>query len=79
MDGNLYRQYLKQYVSDAMQNSDGTNSGISQYLSNIVVGGLLTRHKDEKKRALLDARVAFDEHRHWPREIVLSHLGLDLK
>jgi hypothetical protein len=79
MDGNLYRQYLKEYVSDAIANSDGTNSGISQYLSNIVIGGFLTRHKDEKKRALLDARVAFDEHRHWPREIVISHLGLDLK
>jgi hypothetical protein len=24
-------------------------------------------HKDEKQRALDDARRAFDEHRHWPR------------
>jgi hypothetical protein len=78
MDGNLYRHYLKQYVTDAIKNSSGTNAGISEYLSNIVIGGWLTRHKEEKRRALLDARVAFDEHRHWPREIILSHLGLDI-
>lgn len=78
MDGTLYRQYLKQYVSEAIQNSSGTNAGIAEYLSGIVIGGWLTRHKEEKRRALLDARVAFDEHRHWPRDIILSHLGLDL-
>lgn len=79
MDGTLYRQYLQAYVAEAIRNSDGTNAGIAQYLANIVIGNsFLTRHKVEKKRALLDARVAFDEHRHWPREIVLKQLGVEL-
>jgi hypothetical protein len=41
------------------------------------VGGLLVLHKEEKQRALADARHAFDEHRHWPLEIILSHLGVE--
>jgi hypothetical protein len=40
------------------------------------VGGLFTQHKDERRRALDDLRRAFDEHRHWPREIILAHLGV---
>jgi hypothetical protein len=46
-------------------------------LGTITVSGILTRHKEEKKRALEDARTAFNEHRHWPMDIIISHLGLD--
>ena len=77
MDIGLYRKYLQQYVQEAYENSDGTRSGISEYLSTIKVSGLLTRHKEEKKRALNDARNAFNDHRHWPLDIIVSHLGLD--
>ncbi len=77
MDIGLYREYLKKYVSEAIANSDGSISGISEHLSTIRVSGILVRHKEEKKRALADARRAFDEHRHWPLEIVISHLGID--
>jgi hypothetical protein len=77
MDIGLYREYLTQYVNEAIANSDGSNPGISEYLSNIRVSGIFVRHKDEKKRALADAREAFEEHRHWPQEIVISHLGID--
>jgi hypothetical protein len=76
MDIGVYRQFLEKYVLDALQNSDGTVSGISNYLWNINVSGFLVRNRTEKQRALEDARHAFDSHRHWPVEIVLSHLGI---
>ena len=76
MDHALYRRYLKEYVAQARQASDGSVHSIAEELSAIHVGGLLVVHKEEKKRALADARRAFDEHRHWPLEIILSHLGL---
>jgi hypothetical protein len=41
------------------------------------VKGLLVRHREEKRRALEDAQRAFDEHRHWPLEIILSQLGIE--
>lgn len=78
MDIGLYRKYLNQYVEEAIQNSDGSISGISEYLSSIEVRGMLTRHKTEKSRALNDVKKAFDEHRHWPLDIILSHLGVSV-
>ncbi len=79
MDSNLYRQYLQEYVNQAIQNSDGTNPGIAEYLEGIQVKGLIVRHREEKQRAAADAVKAFNEHRHWPLDIVLSHLGVDRK
>ena len=79
MDIGLYRRYLNEYIREALLNSDGTNAGMSGYLWEKQVGGWLVTHKTERQRALADARRAFDEHRHWPVEIVLSHLGVDLK
>jgi hypothetical protein len=76
MDIGVYRQYLEKYVLEAIQNSDGTVSGISNYMWNINISGFLVRNRTEKQRALEDARHAFDSHRHWPVEIVLSHLGI---
>jgi hypothetical protein len=76
MDIGLYRSYLEQYVRDALANTDGSRSQISEYLWSLKVSGLFVRNKDERKRALEDARRAFDEHKHWPVEIVLSHLGI---
>lgn len=75
----LYQQYLKQYIMDAIGNSDGSNADIATQLWAKKVSGIFVRHKEEKTRALDDARKAFDEHRHWPLEIVLSHLGLEAK
>jgi hypothetical protein len=77
MDHTLYRQYLREYVAQATQASDGSVRGIAEELGTFRVGGLLTLHKAERRRALADARRAFDEHRHWPLEIILSHLGLE--
>ncbi len=78
MNVELYRRYLEQYVKDAISNSSGTNSGIYEYLASIRIGKYLVAHKEEKQRALNDARRAFEEHRHWPLQIVLSQLGVQI-
>ena len=77
MDIVLYRKYLVEYVRAAYVNSDGSKYGMAEYLGTISYPGRFTRHKEEKRRALSDARIAFDEHRHWPLDIIVSHLGLD--
>ena len=77
MDIGLYRKYLNEYVREAYENSDGSKSGMAEYLETIKVSGFLIRNKEERKRALRDARAAFDEHRHWPLDIIISHLGLE--
>lgn len=79
MNTILYQQYLEQYILDAIGNSDGSNADIATQLWSKNISGIFIRHKEEKTRALDDARKAFDEHRHWPLEIILSHLGLDAK
>lgn len=77
MDIRAYRSYLRELIEDALKNSDGSVSEMAAYLHSREVTGLLVRHKKEKRRALQDAQTAFDEHRHWPVRIVISHLGLD--
>ena len=77
MDIGLYQQYLQQYVGEAIRDSDGSIGQIRENLASVQIGRFLVRHKVEKSRALKDARAAFDEHRHWPLEIILSHLGVD--
>jgi hypothetical protein len=79
MNTILYEKYLEEYVKDAIASSDGTNAGIATQLWAKKISGILVQHKEEKNRALDDARKAFDDHRHWPLEIILSHLGLDPK
>lgn len=79
MDIGLYRQYLNEYVKEALENSNGSNSDISGYLWEKKVSGFLVKHRKEKEKALADARKAFDDHRHWPLQIVLSHLGVDVE
>lgn len=79
LDGKLYRQYLAQYVAEAVQNSDGTTRGAGEYLDNLQIGGgLFMRHRLEKQRALEEARAAFTRNRHWPLEIVISQLGIEI-
>jgi hypothetical protein len=78
MKFQLYQQYLREYIDQAIRESDGSNRGISEYLWSIQVKGFLVSHREEKQRALSDARQAFDDHRHWPREIVLSQLGITI-
>jgi hypothetical protein len=78
MDIRLYQQYLKQYVKEAVNESDGSVRSIAEILHSKDVKGIFVVHREEKKRALLDARRAFDDHRHWPLEIILSHLGVAL-
>lgn len=76
MNIGAYREALAQYVNQALQHSDGTHAGISGYLWEVKVPRFLIKHRNEKLRALEDARQAFDEHRNWPVDVVLSHLGV---
>jgi hypothetical protein len=76
MDIAQYHHYLQEYVSQAIRESDGSIYQIRENLASIQVGRFLVLHREEKNRALQDARAAFDEHRHWPLEIILSHLGV---
>lgn len=75
MNIGAYRQALEKYVTEAVHNSDGTHSGISSYLWDIKISKL-SLNRYEKQRALDDARHAFDDHRHWPVDVILSHLGI---
>jgi len=77
MDIVAYRQYLKELLREAVENSDGSREGIWDYLQSKNVSGLFVRNRDEKKKALAEARGAFEEHRHWPVEIIISHLGVE--
>lgn len=77
MDIGKYRKYLEQVVNEAIRNSDGTNAGISEYLSTVKPAGRFTPNRDEKNQALQEARKVFDEHRHWPLGIILSFLGIE--
>ena len=76
MDIKLYQQYLNQFVQQAIDESDGKVGSIAECLSEKQVRGFFVTHREEKRRALSDAQNAFSEHRHWPLEIILSHLGI---
>jgi hypothetical protein len=76
MDSALYRKYLEEYIHEGLQYSDGSVAGVRTYLHEKTITGLLVRHRKEKLRALEEARKVFDEHRHWPLSIILSHLGI---
>jgi len=76
---DLYRKYIEEYTKEAIQNSNGTNRGISEYLWAKKDAGRFSMSKDEKNKALRELRRAFDEYRHWPLEVILSHLGIEDK
>lgn len=78
MDIGLYRRYLQHFVEEAIKSSDGSITGISTYLWNLKEPGKFSRYRTEKNQALTDVRQAFNEHRHWPLNIILSHLGVEI-
>ncbi len=78
MDIGLYRRFLEEYVQQAYDNSDGTPSGLTEGLRSIKPPGRFSRNREERKAALREAIKAFEEHRHWPLEIILSHLGVEI-
>jgi len=79
IDGNLYRKYLNEFVLEALKYSDGTKSGILHYLNDKPEPGRFSLHRAEKIKALREARQAMNEHLHWPLDIILSHLGVDVR
>ncbi|MGW8250788.1 MAG: hypothetical protein ACWGO1_09110 [Anaerolineales bacterium] len=79
MDIGLYRRLLEAYVQEAYDNSDGSPAGMAEYMRSINVSGRFVRHRVEKQAARKEALKAFEEHRHWPLEIIFSHLGVEIK
>jgi hypothetical protein len=77
MDYKLYNQYMHKYLKEALENGHRTPPEIAAYLDAIPLPGRFARNKLERARALREVRQAFTEHRHWPLEIILSHLGID--
>ena len=74
----LYRQFLQEYVSEAVRTSNGSVFSIRENLDAMQVGRWLVKHRAERLRALEDARTAFEKNRHWPLEIILSQLGVEV-
>jgi hypothetical protein len=79
MDYKLYSQYMHKYLEDAITNGNSKPADIAKYLDDIPLPGRFARNKEERIRALREVRQAFNEHRHWPLDIILSHLGIDLE
>jgi hypothetical protein len=79
MDIGIYRSFIEIYVKEALENSDRTNAGISEYLHSLKESGRFTSHRAERNLALAEVRKAFDDHRHWPLSIILSFLGIENK
>jgi hypothetical protein len=79
IDIGLYRHYLDELFKEAIDNSDGTKEGILNYLRSKEIKGLFVKHKEEKRHALSEMQKAFEDHRHWPLDILISHLGLSSK
>ncbi len=79
MNYQIYEKYLYQYLLDAYKNSDGSTKGVSEMLHALPKPGRFSSNRAEKIKAIDTAITAFDEHRHWPIDIVFSHLGVDFK
>ena len=77
MDYKLYNQYMHEYLKAALVEGHNKPAEIAQYLEQIALPGRFARNKEERIRALREVRQAFNEHRHWPLGIILSHLGID--
>ena len=78
MDIGLYRRFLEEYIQEAYDGSDATPAGITEHLRSIKPPGRFTRSRGERQAALRESINAFEEHRHWPLEIILSHLGVEI-
>ncbi|MFZ6030614.1 MAG: hypothetical protein ACOYYS_23140 [Chloroflexota bacterium] len=77
MDHALYEKYRRQYLQEAMVGANRSPAEIYRALVELPRPGRFTFHREEKARALRDLLAAFEDHRHWPLDIILSHLGLE--
>lgn len=77
MNYKLYNQFMQAYLKEAIGNGHLKPAEIARYLDEIPLPGRFAHHKEERIRALREARQAFNDHRHWPLDIILSHLGID--
>jgi hypothetical protein len=78
MDHALYEKFRRQYLKQAIEATNRTPNEIYRALTEMPRPGRFSFNKEEKLRALHDLQQAFEDHRHWPLDIILSHLGIDL-
>ena len=76
MDIRAYRKYMDELIREAYESSDGSYAQIVDFLRNKHIPRFFTSNRKEKERALKDALAAFEDHRHWPVDIILSQLGV---
>ncbi len=79
MDHKRYHQFLRDYLQEAIANTNRTTPAVMLYLTEIPAPGRFARNRAERVKAIATLREAFDEHRHWPLDIAISHLGFDPK
>jgi len=79
MDHEAYEKYRRQYLKKAYQESDHTPQAIYRALTEIRQPGRFAFNRDEKMRALRDLESAFEDRRHWPLDIILSHIDISLE
>jgi hypothetical protein len=77
MDQKRYHEYLIEFTKEALDSTDGTPQGASNYLSTLKKPGILARQ--EKKEAFRRAKKVFAEMRDRPLWLVLKALGLSVE
>ncbi len=78
MDHAKYEKFRRQYLQQALDATNRTPSEIYRALTEIPRPGRFAFDKEEKLRGLHDLQQAFEDRRHWPLDIILSHLGIEL-
>ncbi|MBS1250111.1 MAG: hypothetical protein MAG431_01701 [Chloroflexi bacterium] len=77
MEHKIYRQYLHEYVLEALEKEDDDVSAAADYLLDKKKPFLLAKNRKEKRAALKRAQKLFQESRDRPAWIVLKSIGLD--
>jgi len=78
MNTKAYEKYIRQFVREALQNSDGTPSSAAKHLrlhANTVKLTFFTFNPMEKTQAYLDVIKVFETSESIP--VALANLGLD--
>lgn len=74
MDQERFQKHLIEFIKEAIDMSDGSASGASDYLNSKKKPGFLAR--DEKKKAFYRVQKVFSETRDRPMWFVLQCFGL---
>jgi hypothetical protein len=79
MNNEVFQEYLRQLVKEALNYGEGTVTGAASYLSGKKKPFFITRHLAEKRLALERAQKIFGNNRDRPLWFVLKCMGLTLE